>query len=72
MEHRLVVAEQLGRPLSSNETVHHIDGRKDNNAIDNLEIWWGNHGSGTRVKDMLPSWAKLYNYHCECCGNKEK
>jgi hypothetical protein len=38
LEHRLVMAEFLGRPLTRAEVVHHIDGDKTNNAIDNLEL----------------------------------
>lgn len=37
-EHRLVVAEKLGRPLSKSEMVHHLDGNKLNNSVDNLII----------------------------------
>lgn len=37
-EHRLVVAEHLGRPLTSKEVVHHIDGERSNNHIDNLVL----------------------------------
>ena len=38
LEHRLVMEEHLGRPLLGRESVHHKDGNKLNNAIDNLEI----------------------------------
>lgn len=37
-EHRLVMAEKLGRPLESYEHVHHLDGNKTNNMPANLEL----------------------------------
>jgi len=37
-EHRVVMENKLGRLLKSTEVVHHIDGNRRNNAIDNLEL----------------------------------
>lgn len=38
LEHRIVMENYLGRLLDKNEVVHHKDGNKKNNNIDNLEI----------------------------------
>lgn len=55
-QHRWVMEEILGRELLREEEVHHINGVRDDNRPENLELWTKSHPCGQRVEDKV-KWA---------------
>lgn len=51
--HRAVMEHQLGRPLLDHENVHHRNGDRTDNRLENLELWSTMQPSGQRIQDKL-------------------
>lgn len=59
-QHRVVWEQHHGRALQPFENIHHMNGRRDDNRIENLELWTKAQPCGQRPEDLV-SWV-VENY----------
>ncbi len=59
-QHRVVMEQILGRELEPWENVHHLNGKRNDNSRENLELWVVPQPAGQRPEDLATWVVKAY------------
>lgn len=63
MVHRSIVEDDIGRPLEQFEEIHHLNGNRADNRIENLEIWSTKQPKGQRPEDKVEYALEILNLY---------
>lgn len=72
LHHRVVVENHIGRVLDKNEVVHHKDGNKKNNTVENLEILSASEHGFLHQKEKGREFTKLKCPECNLIFERER
>jgi hypothetical protein len=59
LEHHIIMSDHIGRELYPHENVHHRNGNRSDNRIENLELWSTSQPNGQKIEDKI-KWAKEF------------
>ncbi len=69
LEHRWVVQQAIGRALKTSEHVHHLDGNKSNNSLENLQLLTASEHMSLTGKELARKGLGLHQFSvCSHCG----
>jgi hypothetical protein len=67
LEHRVVMAVAIGRPLATDEHVHHMNGDRADNRLTNLQLL--TNAEHQRLHDFGAVRRRRVSLICQQCGN---
>jgi|688.fasta_scaffold167378_2 hypothetical protein len=59
LEHRVIYEQHYGIKLLPEQNIHHINGDRSDNRIENLELWDTSQPKGQRVEDKIKFYFEL-------------
>ncbi len=65
LEHRHVYEQYYGVKLKKHQNIHHKNGIKTDNRIENLELWEKSQPYGQRIEDKIEYYFQLVNEYIE-------